>query len=186
MVCFENGENIGRGSGRSIKGFDLHEALMNCTQYLEGFGGHSMAIGLSIKKENLLKLQKKMEIITDESNFQELKPTIIIEDTVNIDEVTKEMVQSLSLLEPIGEANKMPIFEFKNMKINSIRSLSDGKHLKLSLKTNKNTYIDAIGFNLGHFSEEFVIGDKIDIAGSLEINSFNGNDNIQINIKDLK
>ena len=113
-------------------------------------------------------------------------PVIQIESVVNIDEITKNIVQSLSILEPFGEGNKMPIFAFKNLKIDSIRSLSEGKHLKLSLKSLKNTYIDAIGFNLGNFTEEYKIGDKVDVAGNLEINTFNGAESIQINIKDLK
>ena len=78
----------------------------------------------------------------------------------------------------------MPIFEFKNLKIDSIRSLSEGKHVKMTLKDG-NTLINAIGFNLGCLTEEYRIGDKIDIVGNLEINSFNGVDSIQINIKDV-
>ena len=87
-------------------------------------------------------------------------------------------------LEPFGEENKNPLFVFKNLKIDSIRALSEGKHLKLTLKDNKNI-VNAIGFNLGDFANEYRIGDKIDVVGNLEINSFNGVDNIQINIKDL-
>ena len=78
----------------------------------------------------------------------------------------------------------MPIFAFKNLKIDSIRALSEGKHLKLTLKDN-NTIINAIGFNLGNLVEEYRIGDKVDVAGVLEINSFNGVENLQINVKDL-
>ena len=95
------------------------------------------------------------------------------------------MVEGLSLLEPLGEGNKMPIFAFKNLKIDSIRSLTEGKHLKLILKSNNNTYINAIGFNLGYLVDEFVIGDKVDVAGCLEMNSFNGTDSVQINLKDV-
>ena len=76
-------------------------------------------------------------------------------------------------------------FAFKALKIQSIRSLTDGKHLKLSLKSNNNTFVNAIGFNLGHLASEFTIGDKVDVAGNLEINSFNGVDSIQINLKDV-
>ena len=94
------------------------------------------------------------------------------------------MVNSLKKLEPFGEENKNPLFVFKNLKIDSIRALSEGKHLKLTLKDNKNI-VNAIGFNLGDFANEYRIGDKIDVVGNLEINSFNGVDNIQINIKDL-
>ena len=78
----------------------------------------------------------------------------------------------------------MPVFAFRNLKIDSIRALSEGKHLKLTLKDN-NTIVNAIGFNLGHLVEEYRIGDKIDVVGTLEINSFNGVDNLQINIKDV-
>ena len=78
----------------------------------------------------------------------------------------------------------MPIFAFKNLKIDSIRALSEGKHLKLTLKDN-NTIVSAIGFNMGELAQDYRIGDKIDVVGTLEINSFNGTDSIQINMKDL-
>ena len=94
------------------------------------------------------------------------------------------MVDSLRQLEPFGEANKTPIFLFKNLRIDSIRTLSEGKHLKITLKSN-NTIIEAIGFNLGDLAEDYRIGDKIDVVGSLEINSFGGTQNLQINIKDI-
>ena len=94
------------------------------------------------------------------------------------------MVESLKQLEPFGEANKMPIFAFKNLKIDSIRSLSEGKHLKMTLK-DENNIINAIGFNLGYLADEYRIGDKIDVVGALEINTFNGVDSLQINIKDI-
>lgn len=185
LICFEKDETIGKGSGRSIPGFDLHEALTDCKDLLEGYGGHSMAVGLSIKRENLFKLKEKFEKITQEAHLETIYPTINIDCTINIDNVSKEMVESLSLLEPLGEGNKMPIFAFKNLKIDSIRSLTEGKHLKLVLKSNNNTYVNAIGFNLGYLVNEFIIGDKVDVVGCLEINSFNGTDSIQINLKDI-
>ena len=94
------------------------------------------------------------------------------------------MVESLKQLEPFGEGNKMPIFVFKNLKIDSIRALSEGKHLRLTLKDNNNI-INAIGFNIGNLVNDYRIGDKIDVVGVLEINTFNGVDNLQINIKDI-
>ena len=130
-------------------------------------------------------LKQEFEKLTDEANIKNIVPVINIDMLLNLDELTKEMVESLSLLEPFGEGNKMPIFAFKNLKIDSIRALTEGKHLKLTLKTNNNTYINAIGFNLGYLSEEYKIGDRIDVVGNLEINSFNGVDSIQINLKDL-
>ena len=185
LICFEDGNEIGKGSGRSIAGFDLHEALSKCKDYLEGFGGHSMAVGLSIKRENLARLKTEFESIARNSHIEDKYPTINIDCVFDIDEISKEMVKSLELLEPIGEGNKTPTFVFKNLKIDSIRALTEGKHLKLTLKSNKNTYINAIGFNLGYLADEYIIGDRVDVAGSLEINSFNGTDSIQINLKDM-
>lgn len=185
LICFEDDKNIGKGSGRSIPGFNLHEALIKCKDYLAGFGGHSQAVGVSVTKDNFEEFKEQFLKIAKEADISEFVPVLNIDAVLNIDEINKQMVESLSLLEPFGEANTQPIFAFKGLKIESIRSLSDGKHLKLSLKSNNNTYVNAIGFNLGHFSSEFTIGDKIDVAGNLEINSFNGTDSIQINLKDM-
>ena len=186
LVCYENGENIGKGSGRSIQGFDLHKALIECSNLLEGFGGHTMAVGLSIKEENLPLLQERFENIAKKSNINKLTPILKIDSELDLEEISKQDIDSLSILEPVGEQNPMPIFALKNLKIDSIKTLTEGKHLKLSLKNEKNTYINAIGFNLGNLNNEFATGDKVDVAGYLEINSFNGVDSIQINLIDIK
>ncbi len=144
-----------------------------------------MAIGLSVSKQNFKTLQQNFEEIVKNAQIEELYPVINIDAIINIDNLSKEMVQSLELLEPLGEANKMPIFAFENLKIDSIRALTEGKHLKLTLKTGNNTYIDAIGFNLGDLVNEYIIGDKVNIVGNLEINSFGGVEKIQINLKDM-
>ena len=183
LLSFED-DGMGQGSGRSIPGFDLHEALMNCMDSIEKFGGHAMAIGISVKKENFENFKKEFEEIAQKMHVNEIIPIINIDAKINLSDITKEMVESLSKLEPFGEGNKMPVFVFKNLKIDSIRALSEGKHLKLTLKDN-NTIASAIGFNLGYMSEEYKIGDKIDVVGVLEINSFNGVESLQINIKDI-
>ena len=183
LLSFE-GDDLGKGSGRSIPGFDLHDALMKCEDCIEKFGGHSMAIGITVKRENLEKLKQELENIAIEEKIDEIVPIIKIDAKIDLSEVNKEMVESLKELEPFGEGNKMPIFAFKNLKIDSIRALSEGKHLKLTLKDN-NTIVNAIGFNMGELAQDYRIGDKIDVVGTLEINSFNGTDSIQINMKDL-
>ena len=182
LLCLEDG--IAKGSGRSIPGFDLHDALTKCQNSLERFGGHSMAVGLTLKQENLKKFEQQFEQIAEEQHIEEFIPVIKIDAKVNLSEIDKKMVESLKMLEPFGESNKMPIFLLKNLKIDSIRALSEGKHLKLTLKDN-NSIVDAIGFNMGALANEYRIGDKIDVVGTLEINSFNGVDKIQINLKDL-
>lgn len=182
LLCLE--DDIAKGSGRSIPGFDLHDALTRCQNTLDRFGGHAMAVGLSLKKDNLQQFKEELEKIADEQHIEEITPVIKIDAKVNLSEINKNMVESLKMLEPFGEANKMPIFLFKNLKIDSIRALSEGKHLKLTLKDN-NVIVSAIGFNLGELANDYRIGDKIDVVGTLEINTFNGVDNIQINIKDI-
>ena len=182
LLCEE--DDCGKGSGRSIPGFDLYEALTECKNSIDKFGGHAMAVGINVKKDKLEDFKEKLEQISKEKNIEEIVPILKIDAQISLDEINKEMVNSLKELEPFGEENKNPLFVFKNLKIDSIRALSEGKHLKLTLKDNKNI-VNAIGFNLGELANEYRIGDKIDVVGNLEINSFNGVDNIQINIKDL-
>lgn len=182
LLCNEG--ELSKGSGRSIPGFDLHEALMKCQDEIERFGGHAMAIGITIKKDNFEAFSKEFEKISKDAKIDEIVPIIKIDAKINLSDINKEIVESLKLLEPFGEGNKTPIFAFKNLKIDSIRALSEGKHIKMTLK-DENTIINAIGFNLGHLTDEFKIGDKIDVVGTLEINSFNGVDSLQIGIKDV-
>jgi len=182
LLCYEDG--MAKGSGRSIPGFDLHEVLAESSEYLEKYGGHEMAVGLALKKEMFNSFKQKFEEIAISKDIKQYVPVIKIDGQITSKEANKEIIHELELLEPFGEKNKTPIFVYKNLKIDSIRALSEGKHLKLTLKDD-NFLINAIGFNLGHLTEEFLIGDKIDVAGVLEINNFGGKKLIQINIKDI-
>ncbi len=183
LICFEGEE--GKGSGRSIPGFNLHDAVMNCDTYVEKFGGHSMAIGINVKRENFEKFKKEFEEYTQNSHISDIIPIIQIDKQVDIKKINLQDVNELKLLEPYGEGNKMPVFLIKNLKILSIRSLSEGKHIKMKLGID-NYMIDAIGFNMGEVADKYLIGDKVDIVGSLEINQFGGNEDIQVNLKDLR
>ena len=182
LLCYEG--DLAKGSGRSIPGFDLHDALMKCQDTIEKFGGHSMAIGITIKKENFDKFSNELKHIAKSSKIDEIIPIINVDAKINLNEVSRETVESLKQLEPFGEGNKTPIFALKNLKVDSIRSLSEGKHIKMTLKDG-NSVVNAIGFNLGYLADEYRIGDKIDVVGTLEINSFNGVDSLQINLKDV-
>lgn len=182
LLCEE--DDCGKGSGRSIPGFDLYEALTECKEFIDRFGGHSMAIGINIKKEKFKNFKDKLEEIATQKHIEDIVPILKIDAQVSLDEISKDMVDSLKELEPFGEENKTPLFVFKNLKIDSIRALSEGKHLKLTLKDSKNI-VNAIGFNLGELTNEYKIDDRVDVVGNLEINSFNGMENIQINIKDI-
>lgn len=182
LICFE-GED-GKGSGRSIPGFDLHEALAETANYLEKYGGHEMAVGLSLKKNNFNIFKEAFEKYVEEKDITGIVPIIEIDKQISLKDIDSNIVKQLDLLEPFGEANRRPIFVYKNLKIDSIRALSDGKHLKMTLKDG-NTIVNAIGFNMGQLSKEYMIGDRIDVVGTLEINAYNGREMVQINVKDI-
>lgn len=183
LIGFENGE--GKGSGRSIHGFDLHEALGKCQTHIDRFGGHSMAIGITVKESEFEAFKRDVEKYVEDAHIENLVPVIKIDKEINDRDVNIETVNQLKMLEPFGEANKMPIFIYKCLKIDSIRAISEGKHIKLTLR-DKNVVIDAIGFNMGKLVNEYLLGDRIDVVGSLEVNKYNGRETIQINLKDIR
>ena len=158
---------------------------MNCGTYIERFGGHSMAIGITVKKENFENFKKEFQEYAKSKGIGDIVPIIKIDEETTLKNVSLETVKQLSLLEPYGEANKVPLFLIRNLKIQSIRTLSEGKHLKVRL--GQDSYmIDAIGFGIGEWAENYLIGDKVDVVGSLEVNSFNGNEQVQLVIKDMR
>lgn len=183
LVCFD--KDIAKGSGRSIEGFDLHKALMECDKYLTNFGGHSLAAGLSLNTKDFEKFKNMINEYAEKNiKDEDLIPTINIDLKLEDSQLNIEEVEELKLLEPFGQSNEEPIFMITNLKVVSIKTLSDGKHLKLYLK-NQN-YLDAIGFNLGERANELKIGDTIDIVGNLNINEFNNTKKVQMLLKDFK
>lgn len=183
LIGFENG--IGKGSGRSVAGFDLHEALHTLGGYLDKYGGHEMAVGVTLKQENFEEFARKLEQRAQEAHTEQIVPIISIDKEIMPKELTIETAERLLMLEPYGTSNKVPMFLIRNLKIDSIRTLVEGKHLKLTLQDGTNL-INAIGFNLGSYAEEFLLGDRVDIIGMIEINVFNNVKNIQINMKDMR
>ena len=184
LLCFEE-EKIARGSGRSVPGFDLHEALEKCSKHIKQFGGHSMAVGLTIQTSEFNEFKKDVEEYAEEQDVSSIIPIIKIDEKINLQDITIQDIKELEMLEPFGEANKIPLFQISNVKIESIRTLSEGKHLKMTIKDD-GKQIDTIGFNLGNLASDFPIESKIDIVGTLEVNNFKGVENIQLNIKDLR
>ena len=137
--------------------------------------------GLTLKKEKFNDFKKDLENSIEKSD---IIPIIYIDKELKIKNLKTETIEELHKLEPFGAGNKAPQFVFKNMKIISLKTLSEGKHLKLILQEESNT-IEAIGFNLGKYSEDYLIGDKIDVVGHVENNSYNGENKLQINMKDI-
>ena len=163
LICLD-GETA-KGSGRSIPGFDLHNALCEAGEFLTKYGGHEMAIGLTLEKKNLEKFKEKIEEIARKTKIEEFISVLKIDKELEARDITEENIKSLEKLEPFGESNKNPVFLYKNLKIDSIRSLSEGKHLKLTLKDDINNMIlQGIGFNMGHLVDEYRLFDKVDVV----------------------
>ena len=185
LVCFEGEKAI--GSGRSIEGFDLYKAISSSKQYLSAFGGHTMACGLSLLKKDFEKFKSSVEKYTNEKlDLSKQEQKIIIDYIIKDDDLEIDKIKELSILKPYGEQNPEPIIMYQNLEIIGIRTLSENKHIKLLLKNKDNVKIDVIGFNLGELAEIYKIGDKINIIGNIEINTFNGKDTIQIRLIDIK
>ena len=185
LVCFEGEKAI--GSGRSIEGFDLYKAISSSKQYLSAFGGHTMACGLSLLKKDFEKFKSSVEKYTNEKlDLSKQEQKIIIDYIIKDDDLEIDKIKELSILKPYGEQNPEPIIMYQNLEIIGIRTLSENKHIKLLLKNKDNVKIDVIGFNLRELAEIYKIGDKINIIGNIEINTFNGKDTIQIRLIDIK
>lgn len=184
LLCYEDG--IARGSGRSIKGFDLHEALEKCSEHIDQFGGHSMAVGLTLKEEYVDEFKKQIEEYAKDKKIEEIIPVIQIDQKVELKDISIKDIKDFKFLEPFGEANNVPMFQINNLKIEAIRTVTEGKHIKMFLKDDNNKGINVIGFNMGHIADEYKIGTRVDVVGNLEINNYKGMDNIQIRLKDIR
>ena len=186
LILTNDSETVAKGSGRSVGDFDLYEALKNTSELLVKFGGHSLAAGLTLEKDNIDAFRIKINEYADKCLNGEL-----FVQKISIDYVLKESflnletIKSINILEPYGVGNPKPVFALLDAVVVRKQLLSEGKHIKLSLKYG-NTTIDAIGFSMGDFSAIISEGFVVDVAGNLDINSFRGMDNPQLIIKDIK
>lgn len=185
LISYENG--IGKGSGRSVDGFDLFKALCASEEYLTNFGGHTAAAGLGINMNNIEQFTAAInkyadKVLTD----QDLIPKINIDCRVKAETVTLECAKALEKFEPYGMDNEKPIFSFLCAKIMSMDIVgSDKRHLRLKFLIGQNI-IPAIGFDMADYEAFFNRGDIVDIAFSMDINNFQGTQSLQLMVKDIK
>lgn len=180
VISYDDDGN-GKGSARSIDGFNLYDALLYSEKYLEKFGGHALAAGLSVKKEHEDMLRQAVnayakQTLTDECRIRK----IVVDARVSIGDINIKSIEKLSLLEPTGTDNSAPVFALVDVKITDKKLLSDGKHLKLTVERD-NLSIDAIKFNVGSVAKKIYTGMHIHLAGSLTVNDYNGRPQMIIN-----
>ena len=180
-------DNIAKGSARSISEFNLFESMNKCRDLFIKFGGHHQAAGLSINVDNLEAFRQRINIIADEILTEEdLTRKIMYDDILQLEDVNEGLVDELEQLEPFGIANPSPKFVVKSLFPMNMREVGkEGGHLKFGLQSGSN-YVDCIGFGLGDFIRLVDNNDKVDLIFTPEYNIYNGNRDIQLNIKDVK
>ena len=177
----------GRGSGRSVSGFNLFKAVSDLSSFLIKYGGHEQAVGLSINLENIGVFREKINELNKEAFEKiDLRPKLDIDLELNQRDITLQLAQQLELMKPFGYGNPKPVFMCRNLYILDSRTVGNGdKHLKLNLKSHE-ANIDAIGFNFGLYKEDLETASIMDVAFNLEVNRWKGFEGLQLNIKDLK
>ncbi len=178
------------GSARSIAGFDLYEAIKECSEYLENYGGHMYAAGLTLKKENLKPFEEKFEQVVAEKITEDiLTPVVQIDTYLDFKQITPKFFRILKQFQPFGPGNQSPVFITENVYDNGNGRLvgSGNGHMKLELiqEDEPYRYISAIAFNRAEHFEHLHAGNPVDICYSIAENYYRGIANIQLRVKDI-
>ena len=176
---------MGKGSGRSVKGMNLVDALCYCSDHLVKFGGHELAAGLSVTRSELpVFIEKINEYAKNNLSDEDLVPTVEADLVLDFDEVNLSLAKNIQLLEPYGVENTIPVFVMRGVYVNEISGVSDSKHSKLIL-SNGNSTISAIYFSNSPSSLGVYVGDKIDVLFNIDVNEWGGRECVQLIIRDL-
>jgi single-stranded-DNA-specific exonuclease len=177
---------IYKGSGRSIRSFDLYAALCQCGNFLEGYGGHRYAAGLSISRENLPSFRKRInEIAFQMLRDEDLIPRIDVDAEVGLPEITPRLITEIENLAPFGPENRRPVFVTRNVRLKSEPRTVGKNHLKMML-TDGRTACEAMWFGMADVTSVSFARDGMDIAYSPDVNTYDGLTCVQLLIKDVK
>jgi single-stranded-DNA-specific exonuclease len=173
------------GSARSVKGFDIYQAIEACSDLLEQFGGHTYAAGLTMPEENFPQFKMQFESVVRERITEEMMiPQIEYDDDIPLWAINHQVYKLLSQFEPFGPGNPRPVFVSRNVYLALEPRVVGEEHLKLVFRQEGIT-VDAIGFGLGHLAEK-LDNRPLDVIFSLQENVWRGKSTIQMNLKDLK
>lgn len=187
LVFTKSGDKLA-ASARSVKGFDVYNALLQCEEFIEQFGGHKYAAGLTLLPENYIHFKNKFEeVVSKTIDKKLLTPEITIDAEIELSEITPKFFRILQQMAPFGPQNMKPVFKTTCVRDNGYGKKvgADETHLKLNVfqGDNKQTF-NAIGFNLGNKMD--YVQDEFDIVYTLDENEWNGYKSIQLVLKDLK
>ncbi len=186
IVSFDE-SGMGKGSARSIKDFDLYEALSATRMFLEGYGGHPMAAGLTVTEEKFDGFRKAFTKFANEKiEDQDLIPSIIIDGVMDLNDINGRFMDFLDKLGPYGPGNMRPKFAARNLTIaGHPRVIGNGDHLRFRVRQGR-TMFDAIAFNQARDYEKLITGLPIDMAFVVETNEWQGQKFIQLNVRNIK
>lgn len=186
---FQRGETTSTGSFRSIPGFSVIEALEECADLFEKFGGHEQAAGLTIQNDRMEAFIKRFKgIVDDRLKDIETVPELLLDSELHPGDLTIELVRSISSLAPFGEGNPEPVFQMSDLEVRDARTVGkDSKHWKLTLGHGSGqTTFDAVGWSMVSKHADLRPGERLSIACQLEENSWNGRTTLQLKLVDLK
>ncbi|MBL4652267.1 MAG: single-stranded-DNA-specific exonuclease RecJ [Flavobacteriales bacterium] len=190
IILTSDGETAS-GSARSVKGFDVYNAIEKCSDVITQFGGHMYAAGLTLPKKNINAFRKKFEeVVSSTITEEQLTPVLEIDSELDLIEITPKFFRILSQLAPFGPKNMRPTFITRKVLDSGYsRTIgADNSHLKLSIYQAGNTKLrmDGIGFSMGLRYPKIATGVPFDIVYTIEENKWNGNVTLQLNIKDIR
>lgn len=186
-IMISTNDGIGKGSARSIPGFDLFQAMRECSDLMLGFGGHKYAAGLTIETDKLEELKQRFENIAQEwLDDETLTPKLRIDSDIRLGQIDGELLKILQMFAPYGPQNMRPVFMSKNLQIHGTPTIVGNNHLKFKVGQDGFVY-DAIGFNLGDLYYRLAPYEQnLDIAFIIEKNEWQGREMIQLRVKDLR
>jgi single-stranded-DNA-specific exonuclease len=185
LISVDNG--VGKGSARSIEGFDLHDALKQCEDLLIGFGGHKYAAGLSIAEEMIPAFRERFEsIAAGRLQSEQLIPKLVIDAELHLHEIDALFLKLLRMFAPFGPLNTRPVFMSRNLQVLGGPTIVGGNHLKFKVRDGSAAF-EVIGFNMGNHLPRVQQFDRgLDLVYIIEENEYNGRKTIQLRAKDLR
>lgn len=183
---YDSHDDIGKGSGRSIKGLNLVDALAACGELLEKFGGHELAAGLSVRRGNVDLFRKKInEYASTQLSTEDIKVRYEADCELPLCEATMELADEIERLEPFGVGNPTPVFIVRDLEIDRIIPLGAGNHCKIFFCGEREN-IDAVCFGVSASKLGFCRGERVDILCQLAINEFRGVRSLQFITQDIR
>lgn len=178
-------DGVARGSGRSVEGFSLCDAVFACSEHLTHYGGHPMAVGISLQKEKINDFRKAINAYCKDIKMP--YNILHIDCKLNPNQLDLSILDSLSYIEPCGASNPSPIFGLYNMTVIATKEMGNGKHMRITLSRGQGQVpVYAVYFNHNFQSCSYRNGDIVDVAVSLDRNIYNGQENLSVIIKDIK